>query len=247
LYAVGNTPLAIAWLRTALAARPADAEALRWLAAAAYDLGDRRTVLESLTALTRLEPGDARAWRTLALVTQEEPDGGVPELDAARMAYEKTLALDGNQPRVRWELAGVLVKLGRYDEAEHQLALCRGKVPTADHADLLAQSAWSRGQPDRCRAIVDAGLADTPGHPGLLARRAWSAEAHGRPLEAIGDFDRAGAAAPYNRRWLYMRGGVHRSMGHRAEADRDGARAAELKGAIITMSGLCAEAAQRPL
>ena len=180
LYAVGNMPLAIAWLRTALAARPTDAETLRWLAAAAYDLGDLRTVLESLKALTSLKPDDARAWRTLALVTREEPDGGEPELNAARIAYEKALALDPDQPRVRLEMADVLVKLGRYVEADRQLTLCRGRVPEADQADLLAQSAWLQGERDRCRRFVDAGLAAAPNHPGLLARRGLIAQSEGR-------------------------------------------------------------------
>jgi tetratricopeptide (TPR) repeat protein len=247
LYAVGNTPLAIAWLRTALADRPADAETLRWLAAAAYDLGDRRTVLESLKALTGLDPGDARAWRTLALVTREEPDGGEPELYAARMAYEKALALDRDQPKIRVELAEVLLKLAQYEEADRELALCRGRVPESDRAHLLAQSAWARGDRDGCRAMVDAGLAATSGHPGLLAQRALIAQSEGRLAEALGDFDRAVAADPYNSRWLYMRSGALRSLGRRAEADRDGARAAELKGAVISMSSLCDQAADHPL
>jgi tetratricopeptide (TPR) repeat protein len=234
-------------LRTALTDRPTDAEALRWLAAAAYDLGDRRTVMESLKAVTRLEPDDPRAWRTLALVTQEEPDGGVPELNAAQAAYEKTLALDRDQPRVRWELASVLVKLGQYDQAEHQLALCRGRIAEADRADLLAHCAYSRGESDRCRAIVDAGLAAAPNHPGLLARRALIAQSQGRLAAAVADFDRAVSADPYNSHWLYMRSGALRSLGRRDEADRDAARAAELKRAVITMSNLCDVAAQRPL
>jgi tetratricopeptide (TPR) repeat protein len=247
LYAVGNTPLAIAWLRTALAARPTDAESLRWLAAAAYDLGDQRTVLESLKALTSLKPDDARAWRTLALVTREEPDGGEPEMNAARIAYEKALSLDPDQPRVRLEMADVLVKLGRYVEADHQLALCRVKVPAADYADLLAQSAWMRGEPDRCRTIVAAGLAAAPNHPGLLALRGLIAQSEGRLNIAVENFDHAVAADPFNPRWLYMRSGVLRGLGRRDEADRDGTRAAELKKAVITMSNLCAVAADQPL
>jgi tetratricopeptide (TPR) repeat protein len=247
LYAVGNTPLAINWLRAALADRSTDAEALRWLAAAAYDLGDQRTVLESLRTLTRLEPDDARAWRTLALVTREEPDGGEAELNVARTAYERSLGLDPDQPRVRWELADVLVRLGRYAEAELELGICRGRIPEADRADLLAQVAWMRGEREHCRAIVDAALAAAPGHPGLLARRALISQSEGRLREAVADFDRAVAADRYNPRWLYMRGAVLRALGRRAEADNDGARAAELKEAVITMSNLCAEAARRPL
>jgi tetratricopeptide (TPR) repeat protein len=247
LYAVGNTPMAIAWLRTALEARPGDAEALRWLAAAAYDLGDRRTVMESLRTLTRLEPGDSRAWRTLALVTREEPDGGEPELDAARATYERSLRLDPAQPRARWELADVLLRLGRHDEAARHLEACRGGVPEADRIDLLAQVAWLRGDRRGCRALIDAALAVAPGHPGLRARRALIAQSEGRLADAVADLDRAVAGDPGEPRWLYMRGGALRALGRRDEADRDGARAAELKAAVVAMSGLCDEAARRPL
>ena len=45
LQEVGNTPQAISWYRTALAGRPQDPEILRRLSAAAYDLGDRGTLL----------------------------------------------------------------------------------------------------------------------------------------------------------------------------------------------------------
>src|SRR5262245_40417856 len=148
-------------------------------------------------------------------------------MNAARTAYEKALALDRDQPRARWELAGVLVKLGQYDQAEHQLALCRGRVPEADRADLLAQAAWSRGESDRSRSIVDAGLAVAPSHPGLLARRALIAQSQGRLDAAVADLDRALAADGFNPRWLYMRSGLLRALGRRDEADRDGARAAE--------------------
>ena len=247
LYSVGNTPLAIVWLRTAPVDRPSDPETLRWLAAAAYDLGDQRTVLELLKALTRLEPRDARAWRMLALVTQEEPDSGVPELNAARTAYETTLAIDRDQPRVRWELAGVLVKLGQYDQAEQQLALCRGRVPDADHAELLAECAYARGESDRCRAIVDAGLTKAPNHPGLRVR----VRAH-RPVPRPAPGGHRGPRPGRGRRPLQLAAVVHAERDSpagraRDEADRDGARAAELKGAVVTMSNLCAEAARSPL
>jgi tetratricopeptide (TPR) repeat protein len=246
LYAVGNTPLAICWFQAALAARPTDAETLRWLAAAAYDLGDRRTALASLKTLTDVKPDDARAWRTRALVTWTDPDAGESELSAARAAYEKSLQLDPDQPLVRLELADVLVRMGQYDGADRQLARCHGQVPEADRADLLAQCAWFRGERERCRAIVDAGLKGAPNHPGLLARRALLEEAAGRLAEAIEGFDRAVSVDPYNPEWFYMRGVAFRALGRRAEADRDLARSAELKKALGTLGNLCAVASQRP-
>ena len=64
LQEVGNTPLAITWLKTALEGRPHDPEILRRLSAAAYDLGDRETLLTALNALTEVSPRDSRAWRS---------------------------------------------------------------------------------------------------------------------------------------------------------------------------------------
>jgi tetratricopeptide (TPR) repeat protein len=246
LYAAGNTPLAIAWLRSALASRPGDAETLRWLAAAAYDLGDQRTVMAALKTLTSVAPRDARAWRTLALVVREEPDGGERELDRARAAYESSLRLDPDQPRARLELAGVLVRLGRYAEADRQLTLCRGLVPEADRVDLLAQCAWQRGERDRCRTLVEAGLKAASNHPGLLARCALIDQSEGRLEEATAGFDRAVASDPYNPQWYHMRGVALRGLGRRDEADRDAARSSELKRAAVAMSDLCAEASGRP-
>jgi Flp pilus assembly protein TadD len=246
LYAAGNMPLAISWFQAALAARPMNAETLRWLAAAAYDLGDRRTALESLKTLTNAKPDDARAWRTRALVTWTDPDAGELELSAARNAYEKSLKLDSSQPLVRLELADVLVRMGHHAEANRQLAHCRGQVPEADRADLLAQCAWFRGERDQCRTIVKTGLKEAPNHPGLLARQALLEEAEGRFAEAVEGFNRAVSVDPYNSEWLYMRCGVLRALGRRTEADRDAARSAELKKALSTMASLCTIASQRP-
>jgi tetratricopeptide (TPR) repeat protein len=246
LYAAGNTPLAIAWFQAALAAGPTDAETLRWLAVAAYDLGDRHTSLESLKTLTAVKPDDARAWRTRALVTWTEPDAGELELSAARVAYEKSLKLDSDQPLVRLELADVLVRMGRYAEADRQLVNCDGQVPEADRADLRAQCAWFRGERDRCRAIVAAGLERAPNHAGLLARKGLLDEAEGRLVSAVEGFDRAVRVDPYNAQWFYMRSVALRALGRPAEAERDADRSAELKNAERTLAKLCSVASQRP-
>ena len=246
LQEVGNTPQAIAWFKRAYEGRPKDPEILRRLSAAAYDLGDRETLLTALKILTGVAPGDARAWRTLGLVTLEEPEGGEQECDLAIQAYERSLHLDPGQPRARLELAEVLVRVGRFDEAERHLRDCQTHIPKSEWSNLMSQIAWGKGDRERCRAIVEAGMKDAPTHPGLLARRGQIAQSQGRFLEAIEWYDRAVAADPYNPQWPFMRAVVLRPLGRADEADRDSARAAELKRAVASMSRLNAEASDNP-
>jgi len=246
LLEVGNTPLAIAWLKTALGGRPHDPEILRRLSTAAYDLGDRETLLTALKTLTEVSPGDARAWRTLGLVTLEEPEVGVREWGLAIQAYERSLRLDPGQPRVRLELAEVLVGMGRFDEAERQLRDCERHILKSEWSDLMSQIAWGKGDRERCRAIVEAGLKDAPTHAGLLARRGQIARSQGHLTKAVEWYDRAIAAEPYNPQWYYMRGVALRPLGRADEADRDSARVAELKQAVVRLSRLNAEASDNP-
>src|SRR4029077_12186597 len=107
LYAAKQPLLAIPWLVAAINRRPGDADSHRWLAAAAYDQGNRATAVSAIEAVTRLEPHDGRAWRTLGMMFKEDV-----QYEQARTAFEKSLAIDGAQPLIRLELGEVLVKLG---------------------------------------------------------------------------------------------------------------------------------------
>ena len=94
LYAARQPMLAMVWLEKALELAPGDADAHRWLAAAAYDLGDRRAAIAALEAVTRLCPDDARPWRTLGLIFKENEAN-----ERARVAFEAALARDLGQDR----------------------------------------------------------------------------------------------------------------------------------------------------
>jgi tetratricopeptide (TPR) repeat protein len=241
LLAAGQTARAISWFRRGLNLRPDDAEALRWLAVAAYDLGARDDAVAALGAVTRLRPDDARAWRTLALIFKENE-----EYRRAVPCYERSLAHDPGQPRVRLELAEALVALGRHAEAERQLASCRGLVSEADRVVLLAQCLAARGDRTRSREVLDAALAEAPGHPGLLGRRAELDRAEGRLAEALARLDRALAGDPYNPAWLYHKGLVLGRLGRDAEAAAALARAAELNATLAELSELDQEASRHP-
>ena len=138
------------------------------------------------------------------------------------------------------------MRVGRFDEAERQLRDSERHIPRSEWSDLMSQIAWGKGDLERCRAIVEAGLKDAPTHPGLLARRGQIAQSQGRFPEAVEWYDRAIAAEPYNPQWYYMRGVALRKLGRADEADRDAARVAELKRAVAGMSRLNAEASDNP-
>jgi tetratricopeptide (TPR) repeat protein len=243
LYAAQQPMLAMTWFHTALERAAGNADAHRWLAAAAYDLGDRRAAIAALEAVIRLCPDDARAWRTLGLIYKEN------ETDQrARVAFEAALARDlgRDRPAVQLELAEVLVRLGDVAGARSQLEACRGQVAEAPRADLVGQCCRLVGDRDGQRAAVDAGLMTAPDHPGLLTQKAAIDLTGGHPDEALGRLDRAIAADPFRSETVYQRALALKILGRPSEATHDFARAAELNRLWITMSDLNAKAAQDP-
>jgi tetratricopeptide (TPR) repeat protein len=241
LFQVRQVSRAVHWFREALTLRPDDPEAIRWLAASLYELGDHPSTVAALTRLTQLDPFDARAWRTLALLNKENR-----ELERALPAYEQTLWLDPGQRNVRFELAETLVEMGRYREAEEQLAACRGGVPEPDRSALLIHCLQAEGDLERSRALLDASLVEFPDHPGLLAYRARVDLSEGRPARALQGFDRVLAIDPFRAQAVYQRGLANLRLGRTAEAKRDRARAAELNTLVADMDRLNREAGKRP-
>jgi tetratricopeptide (TPR) repeat protein len=231
----------MSWFQKARTLRPDDADAARWLASAAYDLGDRPTAVSALEAVTRLQPGDARVWRTLGLIFKENV-----EYERARPAFERALTLDPTQPMARLELAETLLRLGDLAGAERELGACRGHVPEARRAELLGECLLLRGDLAGHRAAVEAGLAAAPDQPGLLAQRAQIDLIDGRPAEALERLDRAVASDPYRPETIYRRGLVLRQLGRTEAAEHDIARATELKQGLAEMSALNQEAERDP-
>jgi Flp pilus assembly protein TadD len=241
LYGVKQTVQAVAWLREASAHRPDDPDVHRWLAAAAYDLGAREHAIKELQLVTRLDPNDARAWRTLGFIYSEN----VKHEEAVR-SYERSLALDGSQPNVRLELADSCVAMGQLDEAERQLELCRGRVPHPEWVGTLVKSRLLRGDVASCRDLLESALAEAPEHAGLMSQRGRLELAEGHPEEAVKWLDRALAASPYESEWLHQRAAALRRLGRTAEADAAQARATELRQMVLELSVLNDEAARNP-
>ncbi len=246
LLAEGNLPFALAWFARSLQDRPDNPDCLRAMAVAAYDLGDLETVLRSLRVLTRVQPDDHAAWRTLGLVRLQMPDSGDRIMEEVASAYRTSLTLNPHQPMARLELADVLMRQGHYLEAREQLDACRGRVPEAQHLSLLARVCWELGDRDQTSALLDDAQAQGLEHPDLLALRGLIAQAEGRPEDAERWFNRAIDADPYNFRRYYQRATLLRILGRPEQANADAQRAEELKQAIEQMSALNAEAAAQP-
>jgi tetratricopeptide (TPR) repeat protein len=241
LFQVRQVSRAVHWFREALTLRPDDPEALRWLAAALYELGDHPSTVAALTTVTQLEPDDVKAWRTLAYLNKENR-----EFERALPAYNQALSLDPRQPTVRFELAETLVEMGRYGEAEQQLAACRGGVPEPDRRALLVHCLQLADDPARFRALLDASLAEFPDHPGLLAYRARVDLTEGRLAAALEGFNRVLAVNPFHAQAFYQRGLANRRLGKVAEAQRDLARAVGLNTLVAEMDRLNREAGKNP-
>jgi tetratricopeptide (TPR) repeat protein len=241
LYAAKQPLLAITWLVAARDRRPDHADSHRWLAAAAYDQGNRATAVSAIEAVTRLEPHDGRAWRTLGMMFKEDL-----QYEQARAAFQRSLGIDGSQPAIRLELGEVLVKLGDVAAAERELAACRGQVPAARHAEMMADCARTRGDFAGFRAAVESGLAAAPDHPGLLLQRAQIDVELGHPLDALEHLDRAASADPYRPETIYQRGRLLHQLARTEEARRELARADELNKGLAEMSDLNRQAERAP-
>jgi tetratricopeptide (TPR) repeat protein len=232
---------AIAWLRKAWKARPNDAEIPRWIAVAAYDLGDRTTALDALEAVTKLQPDDAKAWRTMGLIQKEKA-----RYQAALAAYDASLKIDRAQPAVRFERAETLAALGRFADAEAALKESRGGASAADRAALLARCQIGQGNLDAAKSTLAAALLTVPDHPQLLGERATIDRTEGHFDDALRRLDESIRAEPFTAQWHYQRGLVLRSLGRSAEAEKALARARELQEDFARLSRLDDEAARRP-
>jgi tetratricopeptide (TPR) repeat protein len=241
LYSAGQTLLSIGWFRLAAQLRPADAEARRWLAAAAYDQGAVTLAVAALAAVTRLCPTDARAWRTLATIQRD-----YGHLDLAGIAYRETLRLDPDQPAVRLEYAGCLAAGGAFEDAEGELARCRGRVDEPHWAYMKASCLRGRGEVEAFKGLVRESADRFPNHAGLLGFRGSVERLDGRWDEAVRWLDRAVAADPFSAEHWHQRGLVLAGLGRKEEAARDRGQAGRLIAATRDLSRLDERASRRP-
>ena len=130
---------------------PQYAEAWRWLGIIYFDLGAYDHAVYALSQLANLAPLDYRPHRLMGLMNYEM------QRDTEAVECYKN-ALDRAPPEevrrdVLQEMAQSLVALRRYDEAREAVLLC----PQSEMTELiLAQCAWSQGNPEGAREHLTA-------------------------------------------------------------------------------------------
>src|SRR5262249_4722758 len=129
-------------------------DAHRGLAAVFYDLGATREAEEHLREVARLDPTDGRPHRLLGLIYKD-----MDQAEQAGDYYREGLPPNvrgSTGQAVRMELAEVLVRLSRYDEA---LEYIEGKEPTPGDVGkavaLRAECFWGQGRTAEARRLVE--------------------------------------------------------------------------------------------
>jgi tetratricopeptide (TPR) repeat protein len=108
----GSLRAALAALEKVVATWPGSSEAHRLLATGAGLAGDTRTSIEHFEAALRIRPDDERSWMALASTHAE-----AGSLVAAARTLEKAIAAIPGSGRLRWRLAGLLVRLEQVGDA----------------------------------------------------------------------------------------------------------------------------------
>ena len=167
----GSLRNAIASLELVVKASPASSEAHRMLATATAIAGDSRTSVQHFEAALRIRPDDERSWMAFAGVQVE----GGRLLDAIR-TLEKGIAAIPGSGGLRWRLAGLLVRLGRGDEALAQYSEAERLTPVSGRAAVhQAVATAATLQQDVARAVtagklrVGANLNDPGAHRDLAS------------------------------------------------------------------------------
>jgi tetratricopeptide (TPR) repeat protein len=167
----GSLRAALAALENVVEAWPGSSEAHRMLATAAGLAGDTRASVEHFEAALRIRPDDERSWIALA---DTHAEAGLL-IDAAR-TLEKAIVAIPRSGRVRWRLAGLLVRLDRVGDALEQYTEAERRAPVSGRAAVhqaVAAAASLQQNVTRAAAAGDrrvrANLDDAAAHRDLAS------------------------------------------------------------------------------
>ncbi len=176
---VGALDAAIDAWRAALGARPGDRTAARGLVLALVAAGRGPEAVRLARTGADSRPGDADALFLLGLAQSEQ------DVEAARENFTRALARAPRHTLARYNLALVLKRLDRLDEAIAELRRVIAVDPRPEAHHALAQALWHRGGDAGAVDALQAAITMEPGHAeahqllGVIraARRDWTGAA----------------------------------------------------------------------
>jgi tetratricopeptide (TPR) repeat protein len=211
---VGALDAAIEAYRAAVTARPSFRKASNNLILALVRAGRSQEAVERARAEVAAAPDDPGRHFTLGLAQSE------PDVEGAIASFRRALALAPRHTLARYNLALVLKRADRLDEAIDELTRVLDTEPRAEASYTLGVIRLHRGELDRAAAALRAAIAAQPAY----------ADAHytlGAVLQARRDWRGAAAAL---RRAIALRtdlSGAHYTLGRvlQSAGDAAGARA----------------------
>ncbi|MFO0799061.1 MAG: tetratricopeptide repeat protein [Gemmataceae bacterium] len=243
LLALGNLAEADKVLNHVLDAEPENVDALRALAAVAYDLGQMPAAVEHMETVARLDPADARPHRLIGLINKD-----LNRYEPAEAAYRESLRRGLAEPargEVVVELADVLVRAGRFADA---LELLDAGPPAPGPEGELARAEALRGLARRADAVAVADRAIVA-HPSDGALRRLRGQLHlddGNAPAAVLALEAAAARLPADYQTHFLLAQAYTATGRAADATRSATRAEELRKALDRATTLTREAMDRP-
>ena len=241
MYWLGRFADAERLFATLAAERPENAEAHRWLAAIAYDLGAMKRAIDELDVVSRLKPGDFRPHILKGHILFD-----MERFHAAAAEYSLVIAGDPG-PQV---LAEVLPQLARAQmrERDYEAALntLSRAERTAGTLALQAECAGSLGRAaEAWKLLADAQALDPDQRDTLLLDGRMQLDA-GRPEKAVRPLRRAVELDPHDHESRYQLAQALGKLGKRAEADAELERVNESSALKTKLAKLNQDAIDHP-
>ena len=155
---VGALDAAIEAWRAALVARPGERKASRGLVLALVAVGRSPEAVVLARAAAEAAPSDPDALCTLGLAQSEL------DVDAALATFRSALARAPDHTLSRYNLALLLKRLDRLDEAIAELMRVIAREPRPEAQYALGVAWWHRGDAARATAAFEATIALEPKH-----------------------------------------------------------------------------------
>lgn len=176
----------------ALAADPADADALGVVAMARLRRGDAAGARSAAERAVAARPGDARARFVRAIIYEAAGEAVLAETD-----YAEACRIAPNHLPSRINLGLLMMRADRFDEAEAQFAAACAADPSSALAhERLGMVHQRQLRPDKAAAAFTRALALAPGEARIEASLGWALVEAGRLDQAITHLEHAAAARP---------------------------------------------------